>query len=369
MATGSLKERITRHLETLVRIRSTADRPEELRRAVDYTVSVLKDLPAHRYESQGKPSVVFDLSGTRSPEVLFVGHLDVVPGEDHQFEPRREGDRLMARGALDMKGPDAVLLALFETLMHQDQRPPVALMFTTDEEVGGENGVGYLVHQEHWRARFGIIPDGGENFTIITEGKGVLHAVFRARGKATHGSTPWAGQNALDALVRVYQILRDRRPQEPCGDPDHWHETLTLGALHGGDAPNRVPDFAEMKLDFRFPAPKTSQDLVAEIQEVLQQFPGVDWQPLSRGEPFFTSPEDPYLQRFHQVAQEVLGRPVAFGKEHGATDGRFLAEKGIPCIILYPIGGGIHGPDEWVDLPSLVLLYQIFERFLHTLGT
>lgn len=369
MNTEELKGRITRHLETLVRIRSTADRPEELQRAVDYVARVLADLPTHRYESQGKPSVVFDLSGSRNPEVLFVGHLDVVPAEDHQFEPRRKDDRLYARGALDMKGPDAVLLTLFESLMRQGKHPPVALMFTTDEEVGGVNGVGYLVNQENWRARFAIIPDGGENFTIITEGKGVLHAVFTAQGKATHGSTPWSGENALEKLVRIYQILQSRRPQEPCGDPHHWHETLTLGALHGGDAPNRVPDHAEMKLDFRFPAPKTSQELVAEINTVVQQFPGVDWHPLSTGEPFYTSPEDPYLRRFHRVAEEVLHRPVAFGKEHGATDGRFLAEKGIPCIILYPVGGGIHGPDEWVDLSSLVLLYQIFERFLQTLGT
>ncbi len=365
--TEGIQQRITEHLMNLVRIRSTADRPEELHRAVDYAVQVLQDLPAHRYESNGKPSVVFDLSGSKTPEVLFVGHLDVVPAEDHQFEPRIEGSRLWGRGALDMKGPDAVLLALFETLAAWSPRPPVALMLTTDEEVGGENGVGYLVNQEGWRARFGVIPDGGENFTIITEGKGVVHAVFTAHGKATHGSMPWQGDNALDKLVRLYETFRSRRPQEPCGDPEHWHETLTLGSLHGGDAPNRVPDTAEMKLDFRFPAPKTTRDLIREIEEAVAQVKGVEWQPLSTGEPFYTSPDNPHLQRFHRVAEEVLGRTVAFGKEHGATDGRFLAEKGIPCIILYPVGGGIHGPDEWVDLPSLAQLFRIFERFLQTL--
>ncbi len=363
-----LQQRITQHLVNLIQIRSTANRPEELHRVVDYVTGVLSGIPYQRYESNGKPSVVFNLSGSKTPEVLFVGHLDVVPARDEQFEPRQEGNRLFGRGALDMKGPDAVLITLFETLAQQGQKPPVALMFTTDEEVGGENGVGYLVGQEGWRARFAVIPDGGENFTLITEGKGVVHAVFTAQGKATHGSTPWRGENALEKLVRLYETLRARRPQEPCGDPEHWHETLTLGSLHGGDAPNRVPDAAEMKLDFRFPAPKTTHDLIQEIEQAVAQVEGVEWHPLSTGEPFHTPKDHPYLQRLHRIAEEVLGRPVAFGKEHGATDGRFLAEKGIPCIILYPLGGDIHGEAEWVDLPSLVDLYRIFDGLLKTLG-
>lgn len=359
-----VRERIVEHLKTLVSMHTTEDRPEELHRAVSYVEEVLHGLHIHRYEKDGKPSVVITFQETQVPKVLFVGHLDVVQAEEHQFEPRIEDNKLFGRGALDMKGPDAVLLTLFETFRDQGQHPPIGLMLTTDEEVGGEAGVGYLLREAQWRTEFAVIPDGGVGFTLITDGKGVLHLKFHAKGVPTHGSTPWRGVNPLDQLMEVYQRLKAGYPSEPCGDPEHWHPTLNLGKMVGGDAPNRVPEEAEMYLDFRFPAPHTAEDILAQVRDVLAQYPGIIVQELARGEPVHTDLDHPYLLHFRTVAEDVLGRPVKLGKEHGATDGRFFAEMGIPVIVIYPIGDDIHGKNEWVDLRSLETLYHIFEGFV-----
>jgi succinyl-diaminopimelate desuccinylase len=93
----------------LLAVPSTADRPEELRRAVESVVDFVgPGFSVERFESNGKPSALVYADGSggaarREFRVILNGHLDVVPGEPAQFRPRRDGDRLYARGAQDMK--------------------------------------------------------------------------------------------------------------------------------------------------------------------------------------------------------------------------------------------------------------------------
>jgi succinyl-diaminopimelate desuccinylase len=89
----------------LLSVMSTADRPGELHRALDMVLDIAgPGCTVERFESRGKPSALV-YPGARRPHVrvMLNAHLDVVPGEPHQFRPRREGSRLYARGAQDMK--------------------------------------------------------------------------------------------------------------------------------------------------------------------------------------------------------------------------------------------------------------------------
>ena len=82
-----------------------ADRPGELQRALDFVLDFAgAGFTVERFESGGKPSALI-YAAPRRPDfrVLLNAHLDVVPAPDSQFAPRREGDRLFARGAQDMK--------------------------------------------------------------------------------------------------------------------------------------------------------------------------------------------------------------------------------------------------------------------------
>jgi len=56
-----------------------------------------------------------------APCVVFHGHLDVVPGRPEQFEPRIEGDRLIGRGAFDMKGGLAAMMCALKDVENQNQ--------------------------------------------------------------------------------------------------------------------------------------------------------------------------------------------------------------------------------------------------------
>jgi succinyl-diaminopimelate desuccinylase len=117
----------------LLAIPSTADRPRDLRRALDFVVGFTgPGFTVERLESGGKASALI-YPGTWRPHfrVLLNAHLDVVPAEPDQFRPRRDRDRLYARGAQDMK-----VSALAEALVFRelaDSLPyPVELQLVTD---------------------------------------------------------------------------------------------------------------------------------------------------------------------------------------------------------------------------------------------
>lgn len=362
-----MKEEIAVLLEKLIQFKSTSSNLPELKNIIDFVENFLSDVPdliARRYVVSGKPSIYLSYYNTYHPDILFVGHLDVVDAREEDFVPRREGDLLYGRGSIDMKGSCAVIMEMIRELSKEPQKPNVGFLFTTDEEIGSENGVKYLVEKEGIGGEFVIIPDGGEDFQLVVEGKGVFHVKIVAKGKATHGSRIFNGENALDKLVSIYNEIKSHFHPEPCGDPDHWHNTINLGKMIGGDSVNRVPDYAEMYLDIRFVHPFTVQKMEEMIKEVLSKYPDTQYELISTGNTVFTSKDNPYLMKYKRIAESILKHSVPFTKEHGATDGRFFSERGMAVLITAPKGGNIHGNDEWVNLNSLVDLFNIFLRFV-----
>jgi len=353
-------------LKTLIQFESVAERPDQLIAVINYAEKYLEHprLRIDRFMKGEKPSLVVSFKRSqkdRKFKVIFAGHLDVVPARMEQFVAREEGDRLYGRGALDMKGPCAVMMKLFKDLAEEGKEPDIALILTTDEEVGSQNGVRYLLEEEGYSSEFAVIPDSGEDFHIITDEKGALHFRVSFKGKPAHGSMPWLGESAIEKALRFYEDIKGTLLYDS-DDPEHWHNTLTLGKFVGGKKVNQVPPEAYMELDFRFVPPFTLGEAKDAVSYTAKKH-GAEVEFLSEGEPFSTDLEHPISRAFIESVREVLG-DVRFGKTHGATDGRFFASKGIPVIMIYPEGGDIHGDNEWVSIPSLHTLYSIFRTFV-----
>ena len=165
--------------ERLLGIRSTADRPDDLRRALDLVLDVVgPGFTVERFESGGKPSALVYL-GERRPHfrVLFNAHLDVVPGTDGQFEPRRDGDRLIGRGTQDMKLSALVLAVVFRDTAARLPYP-IGLQLVTDEEVGGRNGTLHQLEQGV-TASFVVIGEHSA-LRVVAESKGLVTARLHA---------------------------------------------------------------------------------------------------------------------------------------------------------------------------------------------
>jgi hypothetical protein len=139
-----------------------------------------------RFESNGKPSALLyaeAFRGATRPAFRFIlnGHLDVVPGEPEQFRPRRDGDRLYARGAQDMKVSALVQAQVFRELAPRLPYP-LALRLVADEEVGGRDGT---VHQLRLGVAGTFVVIGEHSgLNIVADSKGLLHATLRVTGRS-----------------------------------------------------------------------------------------------------------------------------------------------------------------------------------------
>ena len=239
----------------LLAIRSTADRPDELRRALDCVLELVgPGFVVERFESRGKPSALVYPAGPPRPHfrVVLNAHLDVVPAADDQFRPRRDGSRLYARGAQDMKVAALVLATVFRDVARS--RPvPIALQLVTDEEVGGHDGTAYQIARGV-TADFVIIGEQS-GLRVVAESKGIAQVRLVADGVSAHAAYPWLGRNALVTLHAAVGAVLARYPAPAA---EQWVTTVNLARIETRNrAVNQVPARAEAWLDIRFPPEDT----------------------------------------------------------------------------------------------------------------
>jgi succinyl-diaminopimelate desuccinylase len=358
-----MKDQIIELTSQLIKFKSTKNNPIELKRCIDFIEDYFseEDVFIQRYEKNGKPSLVVTLQETKSPEIFMAGHLDVIEAEEEQFYPHVEDGKLYGRGAGDMKNSVAIIMLIMRHFARQKDKPSLGAMFTTDEEIGGFDGVQYLLKQEGYRSDVALIPDGGAPYdTVVVAGKGVLHLHFSATGKAAHGSRVWEGDNAADKLIDAYNKIRAEMPEVSA--EDYWHETCNLGKFVGGESTNRVPDVAEMFLDFRFTEKYTVDSFYDKIRKLVPEEIKIEID--SAGNPVYVDPENEYLKKYIAVNEDVIGKKPIELKDTGATDGRFFADYDIPVIIQHPTVANLHGLGEYTEVDTLEPVYEIFKKFI-----
>jgi succinyl-diaminopimelate desuccinylase len=353
-------------LEELIAIRSTADRPDELRRALEFVIGEAgPGFGVRRFESNGKPSALLTAPGREEDlEVILNAHLDVVPAPDGQFVPRRDGDRLYGRGAHDMKAAALVMTSVFREVA-AELPYAIGLQLVTDEEVGGSDGTGHqLAHGV--RARFVVIGEQS-GLKVVTESKGICHARLTTGGRAAHAAYPWLGDNALLRLTAgIEKVLR----RHPVPATEAWTTTVNVARI---DTPNRaynqVPAAAEAWLDIRYPptdpdfAGRTPEQVATHLSEISGLTATVD----ALGPPHRADPAGPGVQALRAAARSA-GYPGELLRKHGAADGRYYHALGIDAVIFGPGGDGQHGPDEYVDLTTLAPYRDALAEFLRTVS-
>lgn len=362
-----LHDQIISLTQELILFQSTADKPHHLQNIVDFCVDYFKDtdLILKQYNQNDKPSVVLLTKDTLQPDILMVGHLDVVAADQKDFVPRIKGNKLYGRGALDMKSQVAVMMELLRQLRLQKTNLSIGLMLTTDEEIGGADGVEYLVNTIGYGAKkLVIVPDGGDINRVIIKQKGVMDFKLKSYGKAAHGSRPWLGVNANEKLLNCLQEMKSYFP-----DPefeDDWLPSLQVNKFSGGSVINQIPDYAEAWIDFRTIETKSQEAWEVELRDIADQY-DVEMEVLLGSNCLEVSADHPYIQQYARIAEEVLQMPIEWDVETGGSDARFFTANGHATLITKPAGDNIHSQNEWVDISSLQKFYSILERFIFEL--
>jgi succinyl-diaminopimelate desuccinylase len=341
-------------------------RAEEIAAAAAFVKGWLeqRDIEVREQAHNGLPVLVAEVGPdlTRpAPTVILHGHLDVVPGHEEQFEPRVEGDRLIGRGAYDMKGGLAAMMCAVQDCAAQD-RVRVRFLCVPDEEAEDvdERSTDELV-RAGMRGDFAITGEP-TNLHIGIQAKGVLALRVEVSGRSAHGSTPWLGDSAVLKAIDVFRQIEAmpfaRESSELFDRP-----SINLGRIEGGDAFNKVPDHCEMVVDVRYLPGQDPGAILAQIRAL----PDVTvTQTLTRA-PAHVSRTNPYVRALRDALGRTLDdEPLSVGRD-GASDAISFLEAGIPAVEFGPTGGGHHGPDEWVSLGSLQRYREALGDFVSTL--
>ncbi|MZR12737.1 acetylornithine deacetylase [Maritimibacter sp. DP07] len=316
-----------------------------------------------------------NLFATLGPEgdggIVLSGHSDVVPVEDQDwssdpFEMRESDGKLYGRGACDMKGFIACVLAMAPEFAHAELKRPIHFAFTHDEEIGCLGAADLVVALEGRGIKPAMAIIGEPTEMRIIEGhKGCCEYTTRFTGLEGHGSDPDVGVNAAEYAVRyvsrlmeLREELKTRVPEGSAFEPP-W-TTLNVGRLHGGVAHNVIVGKAEVEWEFR---PVVEDDMTfvkAEMDRYARDvlLPAMQKvEPEARieteviGEVAGLEPMDENEAR--RLVAELTGANTA-GLVSFATEAGLFQRMGMSAVVCGP--GSIaqaHKPDEFVSLDQI----------------
>lgn len=324
--------------------------------------------------------ILFARVGYGDRVLQFNGHYDVVPpGEGWTtppFEPVVVNGKLYGRGASDMKGGVAAILA---TLVHfaQTREPEIVLeaALVPDEEVGGVTGTGYLVRELGSRPDWAIIAEPSGISNIYVGHRGNIWFFVKIRGKQAHGSTPWLGDNAFEKMI-VYaksfveeyrKILESRVSKYKYEDPKASKPTITPGGvLISPGAINIVPGLCGFSVDRRLIVEETVEEVMEEVERLIEELSnkmGIDAEieVVDKSNPVYV-PEDLEIVRvLKKSISGVIGKEPQLVVCTGGLDLKYYAEKGIPAIAYGPgIPEIAHKPDEYIEIEHLSKAIEVY---------
>jgi acetylornithine deacetylase/succinyl-diaminopimelate desuccinylase-like protein len=306
-----------------------------------------------------RPNVLgrFPCAGKAKPRLLFAPHTDTVGVAGMTIDPfsgdLRDG-KIWGRGASDTKGPMAAMLfALLECKdILRDLSHEVWFAGFMGEEAG-QQGVKDLSDKEKFD--FAIVGEPTHLQTVNTH-KGSVWLTLRALGRAAHASTPQIGENAIEKILAVIEMLRGELSARfgACSDETSGPLTFNLGMIQGGSKINIVPELCEAQIDIRT---LPGQDLAPLLDSLAKHFAGVEFERRILG-PLETDPAHPFIRLLESCGARCIGAPWF-------CDAAFLAAAGTPAVALGP--GSMeqaHTADEWISLADLQAGVEFFKKLL-----
>ncbi|MFE0347518.1 M20 family metallopeptidase [Streptomyces griseoluteus] len=288
--------------------------------------------------------------------ILLAGHMDTV-FDDGTAAARpftMAGDHAHGPGVSDDKGGLLAGIHAIEALdaLGWDQYAELVLLATPDEEIGSpvSRPVTEAVAAEADCAL--ALECARENGDLVIARKGVADLRVTVTGRAAHaGIEPERGAHAALAaahLVVALQALNGRFPDV----------SVNVGVLRSGSRPNIVPAEAELHVEIRSSSAHGLDECRGAVED-LARTPSV---PGTRTVVEVTDVCPPMEdtapgRRLAETAVRIgaaLGLRVGAAATGGVGDANIIAGTGTPVLDgLGPVGGGDHGPDEWLDVSSV----------------
>lgn len=354
-------------LQDLIRFKTVTGNQTEVHHLFKYVKAELKGLPVFftEFTSNKFPSLLITTHKTKTPDIWLAAHVDVVAGSPSVFVPKITAGKLWGRGAFDMKFALACYLRIFQELGKDLKSHNLGIMLTSDEEIGGMNGVKILL-DKGFASKICILPDGGDFWRLEKAAKGVWHVHLESSGKSAHASRPWEGHSATEQLVQFLAAVRKEifnYPYKPGGED--LYPTFNIGVIGGGKIINQIADHAEALIDIRFFKHSDFERIDKRLRVLGKRFPQVKITERIFADNFALDWQHPTVKLFARTVadytDDIVKPPII---AYGSSDARFFCAKGIPAIVVRPNGGGHHSEHEWIDLKDLETFKEVIKEYI-----
>lgn len=423
MTKSNMHERPVEILQRLIQF-NTTNPPGNEAACINYIRELLNEAGIESTliaKDPHRPNLIARISGDgKAPPLLMYGHVDVVTTENQPWQhPPFEGKLIdgyvWGRGALDMKGGVAMMVAAFLRANAEGLRPPgdVVLAIVSDEEANGTFGAKFLVEEhpelfkgiKHAIGEFGgfTLTIGGKRlYPIMISEKQICWIKATVRGAGGHGSMPVKG-GAMARLAKLLKALDENDLPVHVSPPTRmmveamasalggvqgmilgqltnpaltdfilktlgergrtfyplFRNTASPTILHGSSKINVIPGEVSIELDGRLLPGQTPETMILELQNIVGDDVQLDVVQFEPG------PAEPDMSMFDTLAgilkeADPDGTPIPLLLS-GVTDGRFFTQLGIQTYGFLPLTlpedfnftSVIHAADERVPAAAI----------------
>ena len=319
--------------------------------------------------------------GSKQPNLCYAGHTDVVPPGNindwsvNPFKPKVKNNRLIGRGANDMKSSIACFISAVSQFLSKNKKinGSISFLITGDEEAQAVNGtkkvVDYLIKKKE-KIDFCIVGEPtnptklGQMIKIGRRGS--LSGKLEIYGTQGHVAYPHLSKNPINSLVSICSQLK-AKPLDN-GNKHFQSSNLEFTSINvDNKAHNVIPARASTQFNIRYNNFHTAKSLKKKIISIIKSTCAknktkykIDF--LASGDSFLTKPGST-IQMAKKIIKKITKINPVFSTTGGTSDARFI-KKIAPCLEFGLVNKTMHRVDESVSLSDLKKLTKIYKNIL-----
>lgn len=370
---------ILEYLKTLISYQSVTPASNG---AIEYIADILQEVGFSVDiqlfgNSEYKVTNLYASYGQQSPNICFAGHIDVVPPGNLEswntdpFIATKIGDKIFGRGAVDMKGAVACMIAAsldFIKLRSQIQGT-ISFLITSDEEGEAKYGTAMMLkylRSQQKKIDLAIVGEPTAEKVvgdIIKIGRrGSINFLLRIEGKQGHVAYPNKAINPLRHLTNIMHDLINIPLDQ--GNEFFSPSNLEIVSIDtANEAVNVIPFTACAKFNIRFNNIHNLEDLKSKIEQIITKYTQNYILTSQCSALPFIQPLEEMIVNFQDIVRTTTGANTILSTGGGTSDARFIKDH---CLVIECglLSDAAHTSNEYVKIKDLQKLYNVYYNFL-----